>query len=162
MSTTEEDTSQRNTISEPHLKVYLDSENAQPPERQTEGAAAYDIYASEETVISARSSNSVNTGVHTVFDSRFCLFIKPRSGLAFKHGIDTGAGVIDSDYRGEIKVLLFNHSDEDLLIEKGMRIAQMILVAISTPKIEILDIIQFEDLTTERGSGGFGSTGTGV
>jgi dUTP pyrophosphatase len=159
MSTIEEDTSQRNTTLEPYIKVYLDSENARPPKRQTEGAAAYDLYASEETVIPARSRNPVCTGVHTVFSPSNCLLIKPRSGFSFKHGIETGAGVIDSDYRGELKVLLHNNSDEDFLVEQGMRIAQFILIKIDTPDLEILNVMEYEDYTTARGTGGFGSTG---
>lgn len=86
--------------------------------------------------------------------------IAPRSGLAVKSGISTGAGVIDADYRGEVKVLLFNHSDADFNIEKGDRIAQLILERIYTPEIEVLDDNAWEvENNTERGAGGFGSTG---
>lgn len=79
----------------------------------------------------------------------------PRSGLAWKHSIDVGAGVIDADYRGPVGIILFNHSDEDFEVKKGDRIAQLIMERIMTP-----DAVEVEDLdATARGEGGFGSTG---
>lgn len=79
----------------------------------------------------------------------------PRSGLALKHAIDVGAGVIDADYRGPVGVILFNHSDVDFEVKAGDRIAQMILEKIVTP-----EVMEVEDLdSTLRGEGGFGSTG---
>jgi len=81
--------------------------------------------------------------------------IAPRSGLASKHGLQTGAGVIDSDYRGEVKVLLFNHSDVEFRVDEGDRVAQLILQRIATP-----EVVCVEELGgTVRGGGGFGSTG---
>lgn len=78
----------------------------------------------------------------------------PRSGMAVKHGLDCGAGVIDSQYRGEIKVLLFNHSDADYPIKKGDRIAQLLV-----QKVETVEFIQVDALdATARGEKGFGST----
>ena len=83
--------------------------------------------------------------------------IAPRSGLAAKHSIDIGAGVIDSDYRGELKVLLFNFSDTDFKISEGDRIAQMIIT-----KYTLTTLAEVETLdATVRGDGGFGSTGVG-
>lgn len=79
----------------------------------------------------------------------------PRSGLASKNFIDTGAGVIDADYRGEVKVLLFNHSEVDFEVKKGDRIAQLVLERIYTP--EIVEVDNLEE--SVRGAGGFGSTG---
>ena len=81
--------------------------------------------------------------------------VAPRSGLASKHFIDTGAGVIDADYRGEVKVLLFNHAEKDFDIKQGDRIAQLVLERIYTP--EIVEVRDLEE--SVRGSGGFGSTG---
>lgn len=81
--------------------------------------------------------------------------IAPRSGLASKHFIDTGAGVIDADYRGEVKVLLFNHSDVDYEVKKGDRVAQLVLERIYTP--EVMEVENLEE--SVRGAGGFGSTG---
>lgn len=81
--------------------------------------------------------------------------VAPRSGLAVKHFIDVGAGVIDEDYRGPLGVVLFNHGQNDFAVKKGDRIAQLLLEKIATPDIEVV-----EDLDeTERGAGGFGSTG---
>ena len=79
----------------------------------------------------------------------------PRSGLASKNFIDTGAGVIDADYRGEVKVLLFNHAEADFEVKKGDRIAQLVLERIYTP--EVLEVAELE--ASVRGAGGFGSTG---
>jgi hypothetical protein len=81
--------------------------------------------------------------------------IAPRSGLAAKHSIQTGAGVIDADYRGQVKVLLFNHSDVDYAIAEGDRIAQLVIERIYTP--EVLEVAELE--ASVRGAGGFGSTG---
>ena len=79
----------------------------------------------------------------------------PRSGLAVKHSIDCGAGVVDAKYRGEIKVLLFNHSDKNFTIEPGDRIAQLLV-----QKVETINFLPVESLDeTERNEGGFGSTG---
>lgn len=88
----------------------------------------------------------------------FIFILAPRSGLALKNGIDVGAGVIDYDYRGNVGVILFNHNDSEFVVKEGDRIAQLIL-----EKIVMADPVEVaadEDLpSTERGSGGFGSTG---
>ena len=81
--------------------------------------------------------------------------VAPRSGLAVKHGIDTGAGVVDADYRGELGVVLFNNSDEDYTISEGERIAQLVVEKIWTGDITVVDSLD----DTTRSSGGFGSTG---
>ena len=79
----------------------------------------------------------------------------PRSGLAYKKGIDVGAGVIDEDYRGEVGVILFNFGEEDFEVAPGDRIAQLILERIATPDVEVVADLD----ATDRGAGGFGSTG---
>jgi len=81
--------------------------------------------------------------------------IAPRSGLAAKNFIDTGAGVIDADYRGPVKVLLFNHADADFAISEGDRVAQLVLERIWTPEVQEVDELE----ESVRGEGGFGSTG---
>ena len=81
--------------------------------------------------------------------------VAPRSGLAWKNSIDVGAGVIDADYRGNVGVILFNHSDADFAVAAGDRIAQLVLEVIVTPDVEV--VASLED--TARGAGGFGSTG---
>ena len=82
--------------------------------------------------------------------------IAPRSGLVIRNFIDVGAGVVDSDYRGEIKVVLFNHCAEDFVVQAGDRIAQLILERIETPQVK--NVVALDD--TDRGARGFGSTGT--
>lgn len=84
--------------------------------------------------------------------------IAPRSGLAAKNFIDTGAGVIDADYRGQVKVLLFNHSDVDFVVKEHDRVAQLILERIYTP--EVMEVQELEE--SVRGEGGFGSTGVSI
>lgn len=101
------------------FRVALISATAKVPTRGSALAAGYDLYASEDTVLKARGRGVVKTGVTMAIPEGYYGRVAPRSGLAVKHGIDTGAGVIDADYRGEVGVALFNHSDVDY---KGMRI----------------------------------------
>lgn len=97
----------------------------------------------------------IPTDISMAIPSGYYGRVAPRSGLAVKHFIDVGAGVIDEDYRGPLGVVLFNHSQNDFAVKKGDRIAQLLLEKIATPDIEVV-----EDLDeTERGAGGFGSTG---
>jgi dUTP pyrophosphatase len=96
--------------------------------------------------------------MRSICEGFFYFVPAPRSGLAWKHSIDVGAGVIDADYRGPLGVILFNHSDQDFAVKAGDRIAQLILEVIVTP-----EVVEVEDLeSTIRGSGGFGSTGVGA
>lgn len=126
------------------------------PLRSTEGSAGFDLQSIAEMTIPAKHRNWVPTGVALELPYGFVGFVWPRSGLAGK-GIDTSAGVIDSDYRGEIKVLLVNNSDSDFTINKGNRIAQLIIVETLSPNINftVVDCLN----ATERGKNGFGSTG---
>jgi dUTP pyrophosphatase len=140
------------------FNVELSSANAKVPTRGTPQAAGYDLYADQYFVVKARSQCLVSTGIKVSFPP--CLYgrIAPRSGLALRHSIDVGAGVIDSDYRGEIKVLLFNHSNAvDFEVNHGDRIAQMILERIETPEVTQVESVSEEEST--RGAMGFGSTG---
>ena len=128
---------------------------ATAPERKTHGAAGYDLCSSDEYVIKKGKSMLVSTGIAMAIPHKTYGRIAPRSSLSCK-GLFVNAGVIDSDYRGEVKVLLVNYSDSDFVVNIGDRIAQLILEKISTP-----DVVIVEDLDdTGRGSGGFGSTGT--
>ena len=125
------------------------------PKRATKDAAGYDIASVEETVVPAKGRTVVKTGLSIAIPNGCYGRIAPRSGLAVKKFIDIGAGVIDADYRGEIGVVMFNHSDEDLKVKQGDRIAQLILEKISTPEVkETVDLS-----STVRGSQGFGSSG---
>ena len=97
----------------------------------------------------------VDTGVSVSMPNGTYGRIAPRSGLAARHSISVGAGVVDADYRSTLKVILFNHSDADFRFSKGDRIAQLILEKIATPLVVVVDELD----ATERGEGGFGSTG---
>jgi len=120
------------------------------------GDAGADLKASERSKVPARGNCLVPTGLCIALPDGHVGLIWPRSGLAINHSIDCGAGVIDAQYRGEIKVLLFNHSDEDFLIEPGDRIAQLLI-----QKVESVLFLPVRNLdNTERNDGGFGSTGT--
>ena len=129
------------------------------PAYKTEGASGMDLMAllKEPITLKPNSSCLVPTGLAVAFSSDFEIQIRPRSGLAAKNSISVlnTPGTIDSDYRGEIKVILFNHGKNDFLINNKDRIAQMIL----TPVIK-MDLEETDDLPeTIRGEGGFGSTG---
>ena len=119
------------------------------------GDAGADLKASEQTTVPARGKSLVPTGLRIALPVGHVGLVWPRSGLAVKHSIDCGAGVIDAKYRGEIQVLLFNHSDKDFIIEPGDRIAQLLI-----QKVESINFLPVDDLDeTERNKGGFGSTG---
>ncbi|CEP15249.1 hypothetical protein [Parasitella parasitica] len=131
------------------------SEFAQLPTRGSAHAAGYDLYCARDNVIPAQGKALVDTDLSLAIPEGHYGRVAPRSGLASKHHIDTGAGVIDSDYRGPLKVLLFNFSKEDYKVAQGDRIAQLIIERISTP-----DIMEVESLEESvRGANGFGSTG---
>ena len=126
------------------------------PTRGSDGAVGYDLYSSEDATVPCQAGRAlVGTGITVVLPPGVYGRVAPRSGLAVKHCINVGAGVIDPDYTGEIKVVLFNHGEKDFEIKKGDRIAQLVLERCETPPIEEINIVE----DTERGSGGFGSTG---
>ena len=117
--------------------------------------AGADLKASDHTKVPTRGKSLVPTGLRIALPEGHVGLVWPRSGLAVKHSIDCGAGVIDAKYRGEIQVLLFNHSDKDFIIEPGDRIAQLLI-----QKVESINFLPVDDLDeTERNKGGFGSTG---
>eukprot|EP01028_Stygiella_incarcerata_P000311 TRINITY_DN10346_c0_g1_i1.p1 TRINITY_DN10346_c0_g1~~TRINITY_DN10346_c0_g1_i1.p1 ORF type:complete len:359 (-),score=109.36 TRINITY_DN10346_c0_g1_i1:374-1450(-) len=137
------------------LKIKKLSEHAVIPSRQTPGAAGYDLHSAVEMTIPPRSSAVVPLDLVMEIPSMLYGRIAGRSGLATKHSIDVGAGVIDSDYRGPVGVVLFNHSDKPFLVEHRARIAQLILEFAARP-----NVVEVEDITeTQRGEGGFGHTG---
>lgn len=144
---------------QPHsLQVYLRSDKATLPTRGSVLSAGWDLYSSEGGVIPAHGQGMISTDVSVIVPEGTYGRVAPRSGLAAKHGISTGAGVIDADYRGEVKVILFNHSDKEFKIEKGDRIAQLVLEKIVNAEIKEITVEQLTN--TDRGEGGFGSTGT--
>jgi dUTP pyrophosphatase len=170
-----------NTAAPPALQVKKLSDKGRVPTRGSALAAGYDIYAAKDTTVPARGKVLVDTDIAIAVPEGTCKYrlasassrskfppgqmpiltlpldgrIAPRSGLASKNFIDTGAGVIDADYRGQVKVLLFNHAETDYEIKEGDRIAQLVLERIFTP-----EVVEVEELSDSvRGAGGFGSTG---
>jgi deoxyuridine 5'-triphosphate nucleotidohydrolase len=125
------------------------------PCKASSGSAGFDIYSAEAVTIPVGKRALVDTGFSMAFEGNMYARIAPRSGLAVR-GIDVGAGVIDSDYRGPVKVLIINHSQTDFEIQVGDRIAQMIFEAYA--KHVNFQVVTTLD-STDRGSGGFGSTG---
>ena len=131
------------------------SEFAILPVRGSPLAAGFDLAAAYDTVITAHGKGIVKTDLAMKIPTSCYGRIAPRSGLAWKKHIDVGAGVIDADYRGNVGVVLFNHGDEDLVIKHGDRVAQLVL-----ERISMMPCQEVQDLdATERGEGGFGSTG---
>ena len=124
--------------------------------RGSTGAAGYDLHAAEKCTILANSRGVVKTGIAIEIPEGLYARIAPRSGLSVKKSIDVGAGVVDRDYRGEVGVVLINHSSKDFEVYVGDRIAQMIVEQIKTPEVEEQANLD----QTERGDKGFGSTGT--
>lgn len=138
------------------MKVKLLTETAKAPTRGSKEAAGLDIYSDEFFDIYSDEIAIVSTGLSVKIPGGHVGLIKPRSGLAFKHGIDTLAGVIDSDYRGEIKVMLTTHDgDTHVNFGKGERIAQLVIVPCYMGDVELVDSLD----DTARGDNGFGSSG---
>lgn len=138
------------------LLVKLLTDTARAPTKATDGSAGFDLYADEDCRLGPSSRKAVSTGIAVGIDPDKVGLIWPRSGMATKHGIDTGAGVIDSDYRGEVKVLLFNHGDWSFEIKRGDRIAQLLIVPAYGQTVVVTDKMG----RTSRGKNGFGSSGT--
>lgn len=144
-----------------NLKRLPHAEGLDLPSYETIGSAGMDLRAAvpaEETLVLAPHQRVlVPTGFVLEIPDGFEAQIRPRSGLAFKHGVTclNTPGTIDSDYRGEVKVLLINLGDEDFSITRGMRIAQMIIAPVT--QVRINEVTETTD--TSRGTGGFGSTG---
>ncbi len=136
------------------------SKNAKVPYRATSGSAGMDLCAciENDVVLKPGERALIKTGIAiSLPSSEYVAFIFARSGLGIKHGItlSNGVGVIDSDYRGEIGVGLCNLGNEDYTIKNGERIAQMVVMKVQTPELSEVESLDF----TERGTGGFGSTG---
>jgi len=139
------------------FKVFLVDEKAKVPTKGSPHSAAHDLYSCEQVSIPPHSRKLVNTGIIIQVDKEDSYIrVAPRSGLSVK-GIDIGAGVVDYDYRGRVKVLMINHTSEDYTVDIGDRIAQLIVERIYTD--EFVDSAIDEMTDTQRGVGGFGSTG---
>lgn len=127
------------------------------PSYATPGAAGMDVVAAEDLDLQPRQRHAVATGFRVAIPDGYEIQVRPRSGLAFKHGISVPntPGTIDSDYRGELKILLINHGDEPFPIRRGERIAQLVPAAVTLASFDEVE----ELCETTRGAGGFGSTG---
>jgi dUTP pyrophosphatase len=136
------------------------SKNIPLPKYETDGSSGMDLTANieDKIIIEPGKSALLPTGIFLSIPKNFEIQIRPRSGLAAKHQISVlnTPGTIDADYRGELKVILINLGQNTFIIEKGLRIAQMVLCPIAKATFKEVEILE----KTERGSGGFGSTGT--
>ena len=143
------------------VKILIKKTNKEviTPKYKTDGSSGVDLSAflEKKVVIKPNSSELIPTGLLVAIPEELEIQIRPRSGLAAKEsiGVLNSPGTIDSDYRGELKIILFNHGKEDFIINNGDRIAQMVLVPILKMDFEEVDSLP----DTVRGQGGFGSTG---
>ena len=130
------------------------------PAYATDGAAGMDVVAAipEPLVVAPGHRAAVPTGLAMAIPEGFEVQVRPRSGLAFKHGLTVAnaPGTIDSDYRGEVKVILINLGPDPVIITRGMRIAQLVPAAVTRAHLVVVETLD----DTTRGTGGFGSTGT--
>ena len=139
----------------PVLNVKKLHENATVPTKANGSDAGYDLYALEGAIIDKHCHKLIKTGIAMEIPDGYVGLIWPRSGLAYKYGLDVFAGVIDSSYRGDIGVILYNSQYSNYNLEKGDRIAQILF-----QKVEDFDLNLVENLDdTKRGTGGFGSSG---
>ncbi|MES2042833.1 MAG: dUTP diphosphatase [Pseudomonadota bacterium] len=139
------------------LKRLPHGEGLTPPAYATEGAAGMDVVAAEELVLAPGARAAVATGFAIAIPAGYEVQVRPRSGLALKHGVTclNTPGTIDSDYRGEVKVILANLGSEPFSIARGDRIAQLVPAAVQRATLAEVDSLD----DTTRGAGGFGSTG---
>ena len=128
------------------------------PRPMTSGAAGLDLAAAADVTLEPRAIRVVPCGFAMAVPTGYEAQVRPRSGLASRHGITliNSPGTIDADYRGEVMVPLINHGREPFVVERGTRIAQMVVLPV--PAVEVLEVEELD--ATERGTGGFGSTGT--
>ena len=137
----------------------LEGNNLELPKYKTEGSAGMDLTAciDENIILKPLERKLIKTGIAIALPNNYEAQVRPRSGLALKNGISVlnTPGTIDADYRGEIGVILINLSNEDFVVERGMRIAQLVISTIV--QAELVEVEELDE--TLRGQGGFGSTG---
>jgi dUTP pyrophosphatase len=142
-----------------NIGIKLLSSLARIPQKMSENSSGYDLFAAEpkEIIMKPGDIKLVSTGIAISLEPGYEAQVRPRSGLAIKHGIGilNSPGTIDSDYRGEIKVILFNFGEEEFGIEPGMRIAQLVVARYEA--VEFCELLELN--ATDRGAGGFGHTG---
>lgn len=134
--------------------IKLLSENAKVPTKTNDTDAGFDLYSIENISLQPKQRNTIKTGVSLEMPQNIAGLVWPRSGLSVKQGIDVLAGVIDSGYRGEIMVCLYNTSDEVVEIKHGDRIAQIIFQEVPTVSLQLRESLG----SSQRGSNGFGSS----
>jgi len=139
------------------IKRLSHGEGLSLPHYATDGAAGMDVLSAEDVTIAPGGRHAVATGFAMAIPEGYEIQVRPRSGLALKHGISlpNTPGTIDSDYRGELKIIMINLGDEDFAIARGDRIAQLVLAPVTRAAWE--EVSELDD--TVRGAGGFGSTG---
>ena len=128
------------------------------PSRQTDGSAGYDVASAEaDLTLAPNERRAIGTGLVFELPAGVEMQVRPRSGLALKHGliVPNAPGTIDPDYRGELKVIVFNLGTDPLVVRRGDRIAQLVFARFETPLLEDVAAVS----ATARGEGGFGSTG---
>lgn len=135
------------------MKIVLDN-GAHVPTRAHSTDAGLDLYAKEGQIVPAKESAEFDTGVHVQLPPGTAGLLVSKSGLNVKHDL-TSTGLIDEDYTGSIKVKLYNHGGYDYRVEAGDKISQLVILPVCKPELEVVE--RLED--TERGVGGFGSTG---
>lgn len=139
-----------------NVKIKRLDKNLPLPSYQTEGSSGLDLYASEDCILASGDFEMISTGIALEIPEGYEGEVRARSGLASKFGIGVlnSPGTIDSDYRGEIKIILFNFGEKDFRIKKGNRIAQLVI-----SRVEKVNLIETNELnSTKRENGGFGST----
>jgi dUTP pyrophosphatase len=137
------------------IKILKIDSDVKAPGYANPGDAGMDFYSAEDTVIKPNERKVVRTGVKMAIPEGYAGLVWDKSGLAAKKGIKTMAGVIDAGYRGEVGIVLHNLGNDDFIVEKNMKIAQMLIQPVHSP--EVVEVKELDE--TKRGEGGFGSTG---
>ncbi|WP_453994532.1 dUTP diphosphatase [Bacillus nitroreducens] len=140
-----------------NVKIMLINEDARLPLQANPGDAGLDLFSAEEKKIKPGEAQMIKTGIKMELPPGTEAQVRPRSGLALKHSVTVlnSPGTIDEGYRGEIGVILINHGKQDFIVEKHMRIAQMVIAPVAQVNLHQVD----EITRSERGEGGFGSSG---
>lgn len=139
------------------VKILPHGQGLDLPAYATEGAAGMDVVSAEDVTIAPGGRHAVATGLSVAIPAGYEIQVRPRSGLALKHGISVpnSPGTVDSDYRGEVKIILINHGAEGFDIRRGDRVAQLVVAPVT--RASWVAVEELDD--TARGEGGFGSTG---
>ena len=137
------------------------AERVKTPVREHDTDAGFDVYSAEEdsVIILPNDKMVIRTGIKIAFSPGYYIRCASKSGLSVKSDLETGAGVIDSGYRNEVKVVLRNYGNEPYKVTPGQKVCQLIMTRIGTPEIQEINETEYSEFTSSRGEGGFGSTG---